>query len=150
MKNLQTMKQSVQKGFTLIELMIVVAIIGILAALAIPAYTDYTLKAKISEAASITGAVKTSVETLWSETGEMPLASATIDGLNNTGKYAESIAWTTLTTLTGTLIIQLQNINTTIDAQQVQYDATGTSGANIRWTVSTTGSTILDKYLPKT
>jgi len=56
------MKQ-VQKGFTLIELMIVVAIIGILAAVAIPAYSNYTAKAKFSEAVSLTSGIKTAVET---------------------------------------------------------------------------------------
>lgn len=54
--------KNVQKGFTLIELMIVVAIIGILAAVAIPAYSDYTKKARFSEVVSLTGAYKTAVE----------------------------------------------------------------------------------------
>ena len=54
--------KNVQKGFTLIELMIVVAIIGILAAVAIPAYQDYTKKARFSEVISLTGAYKTAVE----------------------------------------------------------------------------------------
>ncbi|MEE8387025.1 MAG: prepilin-type N-terminal cleavage/methylation domain-containing protein [Acidiferrobacterales bacterium] len=58
---------TMQKGFTLIELMIVVAIIGILAAIAVPAYQDYTIKAKISEAASLSGAVKLGVELAYSE-----------------------------------------------------------------------------------
>jgi len=61
MKNLNVV-HNVQKGFTLIELMIVVAIIGILAALAIPAYSDYTIKAKVSEGASLSGAAKTAVD----------------------------------------------------------------------------------------
>jgi len=71
MKNLQTIKQSVQKGFTLIELMIVVAIIGILAALAIPAYTDYTIKSRVAEGASLMGATKTALELHWSENGSL-------------------------------------------------------------------------------
>jgi len=71
MKNLQTMKQSIQKGFTLIELMIVVAIIGILAALAIPAYTDYTIKSRVGEGASLSGAFRTALDVYWSENGTL-------------------------------------------------------------------------------
>ncbi|MFD2753710.1 pilin [Comamonas terrae] len=55
------MKRSIQKGFTLIELMIVVAIIGILAAVALPAYQDYTVRARITEGLSLAGAAKTAV-----------------------------------------------------------------------------------------
>jgi len=55
------MKRSIQKGFTLIELMIVVAIIGILAAVALPAYQDYTIRAKVTEGISLAGAAKTAV-----------------------------------------------------------------------------------------
>lgn len=55
------MKRSLQKGFTLIELMIVVAIIGILAAVALPAYQDYTVRARVTEGLALSGAAKTAV-----------------------------------------------------------------------------------------
>src|SRR5271166_2078136 len=55
------MFNQVQKGFTLIELMIVVAIIGILAAIAIPAYTDYTIRSKVSEGINLAGAAETTI-----------------------------------------------------------------------------------------
>ena len=57
----RSMQKSFQKGFTLIELMIVVAIIGILAAVALPAYQDYTVRAKVTEGISLAGAAKTAV-----------------------------------------------------------------------------------------
>jgi type IV pilus assembly protein PilA len=73
------MKQ-VQKGFTLIELMIVVAIIGILAAVAIPAYSDYTKKAKATELVQGTAALKTAVEICVADLG---LTSGTISGCSS-------------------------------------------------------------------
>ena len=66
------MKTKIQKGFTLIELMIVVAIVGILAAVALPAYSDYSTRAKLSEALSLAGGVKASVSEVYSATGSLP------------------------------------------------------------------------------
>jgi type IV pilus assembly protein PilA len=65
-----------QQGFTLIELMIVVAIIGILAAIAIPAYQDYTKRAQISEGLALAGAAKTSVAEFYSSNGVLPDTNA--------------------------------------------------------------------------
>ena len=81
MKNLQQMKKSVQKGFTLIELMIVVAIIGILAAVALPAYQDYVVRAKVTEAQVAASAFKVGVTDLFAD-----------NGINGIAVYAAEVA----------------------------------------------------------
>jgi type IV pilus assembly protein PilA len=64
--------KAIQKGFTLIELMIVVAIIGILAAIAIPAYQDYTIRSQVTEGLNLAGAVKAAVAETYADRGEWP------------------------------------------------------------------------------
>lgn len=83
----------VQQGFTLIELMIVVAIIGILAAVAIPAYGDYTARAQVTEAMNLTGGLKTSISEYISDKGTAPPFVTTVGG-NATGKYIETLSIT--------------------------------------------------------
>ena len=70
------MFNKMQKGFTLIELMIVVAIIGILAAIAIPAYQDYTIRAKVTEGLNLADSAKTAVAESWQSGGMTGLAAA--------------------------------------------------------------------------
>ena len=89
------MKKHIQKGFTLIELMIVVAIIGILAAIAIPAYQDYTIRSQVSEGLTLAAAAKAAVSESFSNTG-VPPADRTAAGMTATagdtsGKYVESV-----------------------------------------------------------
>src|SRR6267154_3710456 len=69
--------KAMQKGFTLIELMIVVAIIGILAAIAIPAYQDYTIRAQVTEGLNLADAVKVAVADFYTQNGAFPAAGVT-------------------------------------------------------------------------
>ena len=84
--------KSVQKGFTLIELMIVVAIVGILAAVAIPAYQDYTIRAQVTEAMSLSSAAKAAVAETFANTGAFPTSNSAA-GLSATisGKYVSDL-----------------------------------------------------------
>jgi type IV pilus assembly protein PilA len=85
----------VQQGFTLIELMIVVAIIGILAAIAIPAYQDYTIRAQVSEGMTLASAAKASIAEAFSDSGEAPLnrteAGMTATATDTSGNYVVSV-----------------------------------------------------------
>jgi type IV pilus assembly protein PilA len=87
-----------QKGFTLIELMIVVAIIGILAAIAIPAYQDYTIRAQVSEGMNLAAAAKAAVAETFLNTGEAPAnrteAGMSTNATDTNGKYVQSVGVT--------------------------------------------------------
>ncbi|HEY8101354.1 MAG TPA: prepilin-type N-terminal cleavage/methylation domain-containing protein, partial [Burkholderiaceae bacterium] len=82
--------QNIQKGFTLIELMIVVAIIGILAAIAIPAYQDYTVKAKVSSGPSIASPIFTAVGLACSEGKMVSTNASSYTGLPSAASFTDN------------------------------------------------------------
>src|SRR5665647_870477 len=99
----------IQKGFTLIELMIVVAIIGILAAVAIPAYGDYTARAQAAEAFTLMDGLKTPLTELYTTNGLFAVDSTGVSGITaiTSGKYVKDMAvGTAATTATSTTSVQ--------------------------------------------
>ena len=138
--------RKVQQGFTLIELMIVVAIIGILAAIAIPAYQDYTIRAQVSEAMSLTSGVRTAMSESFQTTGNWPAdnAAAGISApASITGTYVETV---TVTAGTGGVITAVFSTGANAAIAGNNFILTGADqGGSIRWTCS---GGINDKYLP--
>ena len=144
--------KKVQQGFTLIELMIVVAIIGILAAIAVPAYQDYTIRARVSEAASMASAARTAVDVAFSEVGSLaliPQSNHTSLGLaTNTSYSAKYVSAVTVGDL-GVIVVDLKDIPQLGDAKGTSVTYTPESqGAALQWTPTATDSLPL-KYLPK-
>ncbi|WP_308421595.1 pilin [Marinobacterium zhoushanense] len=135
-----------QQGFTLIELMIVVAIIGILAAIALPAYQDYTIRSKLSEAPSIFGQNKLAVEQFFNEEGTL-IGSDSADGFAAT-LYGTHI--NLAVAVSGAATVSQAGFNATAtnadDASEVDkgttgadiisFTATSSNNGNIVWTVT--------------
>ncbi len=131
-------------GFTLIELMIVVAIIGILAAIAIPAYQDYTIRAQISEGLSLADKAKTGIWEYYSQSGKLPAANTTAalpSAASIQGNYVTQINVTS-----GLITITYGNrANRAVNAKTLLLSPT-TQGGGLIWTCRST--TMSAKYLP--
>jgi len=134
-----------QQGFTLIELMIVVAILGFLATVALPAYQSYTARSKISEVMLVADSAKSGLSDFYMSAGRMP-ASTTQANINTNiaqSQYIAAIAFSTTST-SATITYTLQNVGATGDIALV-----GTASPNgIAWNCDTPATTVDNKYLP--
>ena len=145
--------KKVQQGFTLIELMIVVAIIGILAAVAIPAYQDYTIKAKISEGTGLASPVRTAVALACSEgtlANNMTHAGFGLPAATSySSRYVKSITGAGTGTTSATITIVYTAIGSGVAVNQfVRYDATCDANSGTTWDINS-ASTVASKYRPK-
>ncbi len=139
------MKRSMQKGFTLIELMIVVAIIGILAAVALPAYQDYTVRAKVSEVVLAAASAKTAVAESAQVNSTMPLsASLVVD--TQASKWVSSVTYTYDTASTGHITVFTSAADTKINGVTVLMNGELKSNGQVVWECRP--GTINVKYLP--
>ncbi|MBL6751683.1 MAG: pilin [Nevskia sp.] len=148
--------KKVQQGFTLIELMIVIAIIGILAAIAIPAYQDYTIRSQVSEGAILADGVKTAMAEYYNNKGKWPPTNASA-GLESsgsiTGKYVSTVD---VGTTTGVIVVRYggTNVNQIVSGSLLAFSGyASTAKGSINWNCQSTATggtktTIPNKYLP--
>jgi type IV pilus assembly protein PilA len=142
------MKRQVQAGFTLIELMIVVAIIGILAAVALPAYRDYTVRAKVSEVILAASSLKLAVAEHVNTYGQMP-QNASVPTSSQVSQYVASVVFTATNASTGTITATATSKESAINGGTVVLNGQVSVAGGVDWTC-TAGSTnpIAAKYLP--
>ena len=140
------MKRSLQKGFTLIELMIVVAIIGILAAVALPAYQDYTKRSHVSEGMSLASGAKTALTEYYSSKGEWPANNAAAGIASAASIKGNAVRTVTVDTSKITVVF-----NTKVEAgkQLVFKGSAGSTAGSVEWSCNAAADTNINtKYLP--
>ena len=138
------MKRSMQKGFTLIELMIVVAIIGILAAVALPAYQDYTVRAKVSEVILAASSAKVTVAEAAQVSGAMPSDASLVD--TQASKWVASVTYAQTNSSVGVITVTTSTADPKLNGGTLTMTGTLAANGQVNWVCAT--GTLATKYLP--
>jgi type IV pilus assembly protein PilA len=140
--------KAMQKGFTLIELMIVVAIIGILAAVALPAYQDYTARSQLSEPIVLSDGVKNAITEYWTNNGSFGTNNSSVGlpaAASISGKYTAKVGITASGVIEATM--KSQSVAKGLASEVLVFSAI-TSAGSISWRCKAKATTLAQKFLP--